>query len=101
MQQYPIWHDVKSCLYKSSKSYGARDTADTTIYIGSSSKNSTEFIRTSTTRRFKYNEALGQVVCSFRFYVDGICIKEMIFEDNNGKVGQFIMESSYIPEVGL
>lgn len=47
---YPIWNDVTSCIYNSSKSYGARDTGEVTVRIGTSSKNS-EFLCTHVTTR--------------------------------------------------
>lgn len=101
MNQYPIWNEVEACIYKSSKSYGAKDTSASKIYVGSSAKNSHLLIEPITTKRFKYNEELGRVVCSFRYYVDGICIKEMLFEDNNGKAGEYISTTSIIPEKGI
>lgn len=48
---YPIWNDVTSCIYKSSKSYGARDTSETEVRVGTSAKNSEPLVRHVTTRR--------------------------------------------------
>lgn len=100
-QQYPIYNKVKACIYKSDKSYGARDTSSSHIYVGSSAKNSYLFVEPCTARRIKYNEELGRNVCSFRFIVDGICIKEMLFEDNNGKAGKLISSKSIIQSEGI
>lgn len=98
---YPIYNRVEACIYKSDKSYGARDTSASHIFVGSSPKNSHLLAEPCTTRRFKYNEELNRVVCSFRFYVDGICIKEMLFEDNNGKAGALISTKSILPTEGI
>jgi len=51
MGSYPIWNNVTACIYKSSKSYGARDTGEVEICIGTSASNSHEFVRHVVTRR--------------------------------------------------
>jgi hypothetical protein len=61
---YPIWHDVTSCIYQGSKSYGARDTAETTVYVGTSASNSEKLVSHCTTRRVE-----GEYTV-FRFFVD-------------------------------
>lgn len=48
---YPIWNDVDACIYSSSKSFGARDTSKTTVYVGTSASNSTKLVEHITTRR--------------------------------------------------
>jgi hypothetical protein len=48
---YPIWNDVSACIYKSGKSYGARDTSEATVLVGTSKTNSKFLARTVTTRR--------------------------------------------------
>lgn len=86
---YPIWTNVEACIYKSSKSFGAKDTSSQSIVVGSSSMNSHDFIDIITTRRF-YTHAQYGKVCVFKFSADGIILKEMIFEDNNGKAGKHL-----------
>lgn len=96
MQQYPIYNRVEACIYKSNKSYGAKDTSSSHIFVGSSAKNSHLLAEPCTTKRFKFLEKYNRVVISFRFYVDGICLKEMIFEDNNGKAGALLESNSIL-----
>lgn len=50
-RSYPIWNKVTACIYNSSKCYGVKDTGEVAIYIGSSARNSHEFVRHVTTRR--------------------------------------------------
>lgn len=61
---YPIWNDVTACIYKSSKSYGAKDTSEASVKVGTSANNSKLLVRHCTTRRKK-----GDYVV-FTFYVD-------------------------------
>lgn len=70
---YPIWNDVRACIYKASKSWGARQTSEVFVKVGSSAKNSHDFIRHATTHRQHDN---GDK--EFRFYVDGECVKRAI-----------------------
>ena len=51
--QYPIWNDVTACIYKSSKSFGAKDTSDTKVFVGTSRTNSELLVQHFTTRREK------------------------------------------------
>lgn len=101
MNQYPIYNKVEACIYKSDKSYGAKNTSHSTVFVGSSSKNSHQLVDVTTTKRFKHSEKYDAVVCSFRYYVDGICIKEMIFTDNKGRAGQLLETTSIIPTKGI
>ena len=48
---YPIWNDVKACIYKSSKSYGAKDTSEVNVRVGTSASNSEHLVSHYTTRR--------------------------------------------------
>lgn len=50
---YPIWHEINACIYRGagSKNYGAKDTAETTVRVGTSKSNSEVLIRHVTTRR--------------------------------------------------
>jgi len=61
---YPIWNEINSCIYKSDKSYGAKDTSDVVVKVGTSGTNSMEFVRHATTRSEK-----GQFTV-FKFGVD-------------------------------
>jgi len=75
---YPIWVDVESCIYKSSKSYGAKDTNHEKILVGTSSKNSHHLCTRSVTRK-ELPEYRGFTnVMVFRSYHDGLLLKELV-----------------------
>lgn len=50
-RHYPIWNVVSACIYKSRKDYGARDTSECTVRVGTSKKNSEVLATHCTTRR--------------------------------------------------
>ena len=83
MRQYPIWNDVKSCIYKSDKSFGARDTSETDIFVGSSNTNSKLLAKITTTRRREGDLDI------FKLYIDGKVVKKLIF---NTKTKEFTHE---------
>ena len=62
---YPIWNNVQACIYGSSKSWGARDTCDVNVSVGSSAKYSNHFVNHTTTKR-----EIEKDLFEFRFYVD-------------------------------
>lgn len=95
-QSYPIWHDITSCIYKASKSYGAKDTSEDNILVGSSAKNSHQFAKVLTTRRFENHEGLGDVVV-FRISIDKVIIKEMYFTDVKGRPTDLI-KTTWMPD---
>ncbi len=72
MKSYPIWTDVQACNYKSSKSFGSKDTSKMNINVGTSARNSHELVEVITTRRVKGDNT------HFAFSVDGHIIKEMV-----------------------
>ena len=51
MRSYPIWNEVNACIYSSGKSFGAKDTSETRVKVGTSASNSVELVRHVTTRR--------------------------------------------------
>ena len=73
MKQYKIWNLIKSCQYKSSKSYGVENTGDVSIFVGTSSRNSFHFANHATTHRLLENGDR-----EFRFYFNGKCIKRVL-----------------------
>ena len=75
MKSYPIWTDVEACIYKSSKSFGAKDTSTQTINVGTSAKNSHEIATICTTRREVDDEII------FKFSVDGEVLKTLKFDN--------------------
>ena len=66
MTSYPIWNDIHSCIYKSSKSYGIKKHGEVSTYVGTSAKNSHLFVETKLTHRQHENGDR-----EWRFYVDG------------------------------
>lgn len=95
---YPIWHDVDACHYKSSKSWGGKNTSVDRIRVGSSLKNSELLGEVITTRRFFEDEKLGPV-CVFKLSVDQIVLKEVWFKDNKGKAGEFLFSNSKLGQI--
>lgn len=79
-RQYPIWNKVTACIYKSFTGWGVKDTGATTICVGSSSKNSYDFLDTCVTKRDKVWKGRDCVV--FSYSVDGVVLKQMIFNKN-------------------
>jgi hypothetical protein len=94
----PIWHDVTACIYKNAPSFGAKDTSEINHLVGSGPKNSQELSTTLITRRFEHHEKYGDIVI-FRHSVDGVIIKEAIFEDKNGRAGKHIKTRTALKRV--
>lgn len=96
-RSYPIWNDVENYSYESSNSYGNKETVVVNVYVGSSPRNSHLFLKHTVTKRGgTYN---GQAVFFFRFSVDDVIVKEMIFEDKLGKVGKHIKTISKLKKI--
>ena len=71
-RHYPIWTEVTACNYKSSKSFGSKDTSEQNIYVGTGKNNSNHLAKLVTTRR-----VIGDNT-HFKISIDNIIIKEMI-----------------------
>lgn len=80
MRSWPIWVNVEACTYKSSKSYGAKNTNAQTINVGSSASNSHELVKICTTRKEEGDEIV------FRFGVDGKVIKTLRMDKNTHEI---------------
>jgi hypothetical protein len=50
-RSYPIWNEVEACTYKTSKSWGAKDTCAVTVNVGTSATYSETLVEHVTTRR--------------------------------------------------
>lgn len=50
-RSWPIWNDVTACRYRSSKSFGWRDTGEVTVLVGTGPSVSEVLVRHVTTRR--------------------------------------------------
>ena len=72
-RSYPIWNKVTACIYGSSKSYGVKETGQVDVVVGTSAKNSHDFVSHRTTHRLHDNGDR-----EYRFYVDNVCIKRAI-----------------------
>lgn len=69
-RQYPIWNKVTACIYKSSKSYGVKNTGEVEVRVGTSRTNSHHFVTHVTTVR---NHSNGDK--EFRFYLNRQLLK--------------------------
>lgn len=81
MSSYPIWNIVEACIYKSSKSYGVKKDGKVQVCVGTSARNSHEFVEHVTTHR-----QLEDGSREYRFYVDGVCIKKAILHKRADKL---------------
>jgi len=99
MKQYPIWNKVTACTYKSSKSWGARETAAVTVKVGSSSSNSNDLLTHMTTYRKVWSTKKDQYFHVFKFGVDGVVLKAMIFYDNRGRAGELYKQYSKLSRI--
>ena len=80
-RSYPMWIDVESCLYKSSKSYGVKDMSTQVVNVGSSPRNSHPLGVVRYSRR-----KLDDGTESFAIIVDGVVVKQGIFDGNELKI---------------
>ena len=87
MKAYPIWTEVTACNYKSSKSYGSKDTSQQIIYVGTSKNNSHELAEIITTRR-QIDDKIH-----FKLSVDDVIMKETVM---CAKTKEIINEFNYI-----
>jgi hypothetical protein len=76
---YPIWNNVNACIYKSGKSWGAKDESGVQVCVGTSKANSHEFVNHRTTHRIHADGSH-----EFRFYVDSVCIKRAVVNKAKG-----------------
>lgn len=79
-RSYPIWTKVQACIYKSDKSFGAKDTSHQEIFVGTSAKNSHKIAEICTTKREVDNKII------FKFSVNDEIIKEIKFDKKTKKI---------------
>jgi len=79
-RSYPIWIEVDACIYKSSKSYGARDCNNQKIYVGTSKNNSHLLAEITTTKKVIGEETI------FKFWLDGKVIKTTVMNNKTKEV---------------
>ena len=86
MASYNMWIDVEACIYKSSKSYGARNINKEKVYVGTSSKHSNLFYVRRTTKR-ELDEYRGFTdVLVFRAYHNNYFVEEMVISRKTREV---------------
>lgn len=72
-RSYPIWNKVTACIYGSSKSYGVKEDGQVDVVVGTSAKNSHDFVSHRTTHRLHDNGDR-----EYRFFVDNVCVKRAV-----------------------
>jgi uncharacterized protein YegJ (DUF2314 family) len=68
---YPIWNEIEACIYKSGKSYGVKNDGVNRIKIGTSSRNSWDFVKTRVTHQ-KHEDGTR----TYHFYIDDVLYKK-------------------------
>lgn len=79
-RSYPIWTKVEACIYKSDKSFGAKDTSSQEIFVGTGPKNSHKIAEICTTKREHGDEIV------FKFSLDGEVLKTIRFDKKTKKM---------------
>lgn len=87
MRQYPIWNNIQSCSYANktgktgNKSYGVKEHNECQILIGTSARNSHEFLTHKVTHRQHENGDR-----EYRFYIDDVCVKIGVLRKNQTEI---------------
>tara|TARA_R110000751_G_scaffold73709_2_gene149103 strand:+ start:22222 stop:22521 length:300 start_codon:yes stop_codon:yes gene_type:complete len=92
-RSYPIWNKVQACIYKSDKSYGAKDQSSCEILVGSSKGNSHTLGKIETKRKTVsrlLDNGKGRSEIHFELCVNDVVIRTMIFTNNNDHAGELI-----------
>jgi|TARA_R100000049_G_C1951626_1_gene99896 hypothetical protein len=80
MRQYPIWVDMVNNSYNSSKSYGVNDYNIQNVKIGTSSRNSFDFVK------LEIGVANEYLKKTYSLYVDGELIKQAVYNTKTKKM---------------
>tara|TARA_Y100000310_G_scaffold228934_1_gene231279 strand:+ start:1847 stop:2242 length:396 start_codon:yes stop_codon:yes gene_type:complete len=80
MRQYPIWVDMINNSYNSSKSYGVNDYNIQNVKIGTSSRNSFDFVK------LEIGVANEYLKKTYSLYVDGELIKQAVYNTKTKKM---------------
>ena len=75
MRQYPIWNQIRACIYKGAKSYGVREEGAVKVLVGTSSMNSHHFLTHVVTHRLHDDGSR-----EYRFYIDGEVVKTAVLQ---------------------
>ena len=81
MRSYPIWNEIQACIYKSSKSYGAKERNEVSVKVGTSASNSHNFVNHRTTHKIHEDGTK-----EFRFFVDDKLIKRAVLKKNSNNL---------------
>ena len=73
MRQYPIWVDMNNNSYNSSKSYGVSDYNIQHVKVGTSSRNSYDFVKIEMGVTDSDNKK------TYSLYVDNVLIKKAVY----------------------
>jgi hypothetical protein len=87
-KHYPVWVDIPSCIYKSKKSYGIKDTGEQNIFVGSSKSNSHKLGNILITKRI--SEIKGKECVVFKLSLDGIVLRTAVFKCKNRRATELI-----------
>jgi len=83
MRQYPIWVDMVNNSYNSSKSYGVNDYAIQHVAIGTSSKNSFDFVKIEMSVRDEDKDGLNYtqpiLKKTYELRVDNEVVKKAVY----------------------
>ena len=80
MHQYPIWVDMVNNSYNSSKSYGVNDYNIQNVKIGTSSRNSFDFVK------LEIGVANEYLKKTYSLYIDGELIKQAVYNTKTKKM---------------
>jgi len=90
MKSYPIWNEVTACIYKNSKSYGAKKVNKFTQFVGSSKNNCV------TQCNFKTIKTISIETIIFTTFINDLPIIKTVFSSKDGKADKFISQTTYL-----
>lgn len=84
MSSYPIWLNVTNCNYKTTKSFGYKNTGIINYYVGTSGKNSNHLLESIVKKReIKYK---GKDCVLFSYSINGVVLIIQIYSYENKKL---------------
>lgn len=95
-RQYPIYNEVTACIYNSDKSWGAVNSCEVDVKVGSSKSNSNIFIKHRTTRSRQWSDKYDCYIYIFRFSVNEKVIAYQIYDEIKGKPANLLKEGNKI-----
>ena len=95
MRSYPIWNKVTACIYNSAKSFGAENTSEIEVLVGTSSKSHCTII---TTKREQIHPRFGNCTV-FQTSLDGVILKQSWFTMKNGKISEMVKQVTKLKSI--